>query len=404
MKKICCLGVTVTVILILILCLSACNGKNPGSGIGSTDPNAQVVDIFEKMDINPLGINNYGSLEVYVHENTNESIDISEYIERVFGSWMNAPMNLISDGQWYDLFEIEVVGDNKNLSNGDEVILRVNIISALEEEGETVESALKALNIRLLKTEMKYTVSNLMDGVVIDLLGALDEYMEFTGANGNGYLSYTGLRDFVYENNGYYITPYAFYAADYGYQYTFEMIYDNERISMLTLTIRGYGDFEEGETFAVEVSETQYVSSQERNYYIVERAEYTVPKMGNYIISRDDLNDQDINDIISYAKSEMIERYGEDRCSIQGVYFATIKPSVAINETYQRTAIIVVFEYVGFFDTNILHLEICSSEFYRNKDGVLSFPGDPSYGYYHESNDPNDLSDLNEDYTYERIH
>lgn len=398
----------IAISLLLLSILVSCNDKHSDNknGIGNTDSDAVVVDIFENIEIDSYGMNNYAYLEANVYDNSITSINISSYVNRVFGSRFNIPGNLYNGeeyGEWYDLFDIEVVGDNKNLSNGDTVILRAQLSSALLEEGETLETLMDALGIRLSRTEMTYVVSDLKDGTVIDMFELLEEYMVFSGADGYGYLDYCIPEGHIFEKGGYYIIFKDIYHEMRYCSYRFELIHNNRLLSTITLAVDGYGLLDEGDVATVRIKEKVYFSEAGEDYYLVTSAQYTVPELGDLITCKDDLMHSDIAEIMNYVDSELIGAYGEDQYSIERAYFATIQPHATIQSRYEKAAIVVVFKCDSIFGTKTKHLTICSPDFYRKLDGSLNFPTDASWSSSHENDDPNDLSNLDQDYTYEII-
>ena len=136
------------------------NGENVGDNTekvegnvqeNQTDSNILVLDIFEAIDVVYSGINNYGEMRVIFDGSPVKSAEVSSYVQEIFGSEFNTPNSLL-DAEFYDLFDIEVITDKEFLSNGDIVTLKVVLEDTLIKEGETIESASTALDIKLAKT------------------------------------------------------------------------------------------------------------------------------------------------------------------------------------------------------------------------------------------------------------
>ena len=117
------------------------------------------------------------------------------------------------------------------------------------------------------------------------------------------------------------------------------------------------------------------------------------------------MTEQNIEEIIEYAEYLSQNKYGEGKYKIEGIYFGKIKPQSTLYFDYERSSVVVIVSYTNLWRNKVADLTFNDIDFFKNQDGSLSFPPDP-WGHLfdsHSSDDPNDLSELSDSYTYEKI-
>lgn len=384
---------------------------SPVQSEGSTGDHENMpidVDIFEKMQVFVSGINGYASLRVNVFEHSNTSIDTSTFLKEVYGSTWNMPGSLYDEderkyAEWFELFDIEVVGENQKLSNGDQVRIRVTVHSALEKEGHTIETVTRGLNIRLNKTEMLYTVSGAEDGVVIDIFSMIDEYASFKGATGDGYLEYNIPTDFVRQVGECYVIKNN--VLEPVGSYMFSVICDNIVLAEFYVKIDSKsnligGKLKSGDSITVSVSGDTSFACQDKTHIVVSEKQYIVPQLGEYLTSIEDITEETEREIREHLEALLMEKRGEGRYSILDIYVGEVKPTVAIKGLHEKIKIVVYYKYNGFFgeDTELLSISEGNKGLYRKADGSLSFP-ENDYNPFVSTT----VYGLNDDYTWYQL-
>ena len=400
--------ILISIILISAMFLSACgninNSEAPNNNLPDqgdqnvSNSNAVEVDIFEYIEVYYGGCNDYGFFRSATQVEYGPEVNTLAYLKNIFGSQYNIPGTL-SDGSLFSLFEIVEKSERTDLSNGDPVVLSVTVHPSLAEVGETLESVMKSLNIRLTKLEKTHTVSGLEDAIIIDMYDILRNYFKVSYGDGCGELTYPLPDDFVYEREGLYVVKSDFYNN------VFDLIYNNKNIARITLTVENNGKLSSGMNVDIK-SYVDIISKEcDKNYYVVPLAQYTVPALGTYLTSKDDLTEQNIEEIIEYAEYLSQNKYGEGKYKIEGIYFGKIKPQSTLYFDYERSSVVVIVSYTNLWRNKVADLTFNDIDFFKNQDGSLSFPPDP-WGHLfdsHSSDDPNKLSELSDSYTYEKI-
>ncbi len=266
---------------------------------------------YEKLadDIGKKGAKNYYKV---ICDHDNES---AEYYADMF------------DGTIADtIFDFELKENNRNLYNGDTVTVVLD--AGLS---DTLEETVSALGISIEK-EINVTVSGLTEAKKINLMGDPEKYITYKGANGNNKVNfdYSSAEEKTDLGEGFFLKP---------IMNGFEVIHENESIGTYAYyfvstdengKVESYTsiyDVKEGDVLSIKIDSgsSLFFNLIKLGYVPAENnREITVPDLGEYITSKEQLSSEEIETIRQALFTKLSEKYSN--VEIASAHFATIQP------------------------------------------------------------------------------
>lgn len=322
-----CLGFILIAVFAVLMC-SCASSQNPRPIFKKT------INAEEYIAMEYGKYNGYSSPEI--------KVDYAALSKQIDAETFNEFVNTLSDElRWEikmydcmaDVFDIELKEDYDNVSNGDKIIVEISIESYLEEEGLTLEKICNGLGIKFKNTEIEYTVSGLEEPKqVIDIFEDIEQYIVYTGANGNGSIGYEQVnipKDFSKQIGDVYLSKGS-------YTNSIKIIYNNKNLGEISYHIEGK-KLSKGDV--IEMTASGPVRALEDYGYVIAatRKNITVPDLGDYLTSAEQLTPT----IIEAIKSKIYDEEGID--SIDKLYYSTYKPGVECR--FDSTSFIVAMYY-----------------------------------------------------------
>lgn len=230
------------------------------------------------------------------------------------------------DGWWLDL-EVEFSQAYNNLKNGDKVTYALVIDEDPHIDSITLDAIEAELQMKFSATSKTITVSGLKEPAnVIDIFEGIEQYIYYSGTNGNGSVSaYHNLKipdDYNRQIGDIYLLKYGDQAVS--------VIYNNKNIGHINFYSEEFKNLSMGDIVLFTLPNSIYDTSMstigelEKLGYTVPRTRIllTVPDLGEYITSQE----QFTSEIIDAIKTEV-----KTRNSIDGdikLYYATYKPGI----------------------------------------------------------------------------
>lgn len=316
----------------------------------------------------------------------------------------------VSDGEKYYQYEKEakdcinvIYSDNNgHLSNGDEIEITVEIDKTLLDE--ITESPKKIVGGE--KATFKYKVSGLFEGTVIDVLSDMEQFLTYSGGNGFGEVYFDVPDTYEKESNGFYIV------GSSSWSYQLGIMYNNQLIAEINPQIiddGANGSLKQGDVIKLSIENQDGDLTGYNAIFAQSEIEVTVPDLGDYVTSAEQLNVAQLEII----KSGMITAANEkDSFGVTyenlDLYAGNLKPSVESNKKTTFTIFGIIksttsdFWNGGYYYNYYLYP---AYDVIVKGDGTLVFEINP-YSYvasYRTVEEMNTYMSTGADYTFEKI-
>lgn len=299
-------------------------------------------------------------------------------------------------------FEIEMKEEYKCVKNGDKITLKV----VPARDNVTVEEIATAMGISI-QEETDIIVTGLEEGLKeIDFIGDLDKYIVYSGANGDckAKFDFSSVTEPIVIENKFYLNP-----TSNG----FEIVHQNESLGSFGYFMRDLKDEDdedyfsnatnltEGDVLSVKITiGTNTADKLIALGYIpaAYECEVTVPDRGEYIASKDQLTEADVNEIKQFVTNELTAKYTD--VEICSAHFATRKPGIACDAN-DKIRICVVYGRNSFGLSKSYYCYVINA-LSKNDAGEFNFEMlKESDGY--QSSAANMEANLRTDFTYEKL-
>ncbi|MBR6785823.1 MAG: hypothetical protein IKM25_06190 [Clostridia bacterium] len=344
---------------------------------------------YEKLekDIGLNGIKNYfKTVEGYGDKD-------AEYMAENLGSQsMNA------------IFRIEFKEAYKYIRNGDVL----TVVLSTYNDSYTVEDAVAAMGISIEK-ELSFTVEGLKQAKELDLMGDIEKYIVYSGANGNG----TAKTDFESVTEPIVLDGvlYLKHEKQSFNTYNIKVIYENQEIATFGYYlekerindsgIRHYRaeELSEGDVYYAKIDNNELLRALVNLGYVPKETvrEITVPDLGEYVTSKDELTAEDLEKI----KQDFLAEISDDYPAVEicSAHFATINPG-EVCDTNEKTEIAFVIKATYPMSSSYFCRHI--NGIAKTKSGEVKFEETES-GYASGKNAEDSESKLVTTYTYEKL-
>lgn len=374
------LFIVMILVMILSLSLSAC---------GTTS-----VSLDEYIDVSFEKYNGFGSLTLSINSTGLDSLVEDEKMAQYINGLKNKEIsNEIGDTiNFSDIIEFKPKDVYKNLSNGDVVEVEVVVNKLLSSSGETLDSLQKALGITIKDTVISFTVGGLEEARIIDVMGFIEEYIVYEGANGGAKASVCFPNDFEYTVDGF------SFVRDSMYYNNLEVIYNNKSLGEISYQCKEGQNLSKGETYTITAKPSSWRSLDlsEIGYVINDEMSVTVPDLGEYVSSKEEITNE-LKTAITKAINAKFAEEEYEQVKIHDYYWGTLKASATTDNKAEDTYKIFVLMSHKQYIWGTEYLNFGTSKLIKLPDGS-----------YHIELDVYKAADelekcFDEDYTYEKI-
>lgn len=361
------------------------------------------IDIEEHITVAYSSFNKHAKADMTIDYDSIEALVDSEKMKKYF-----AKVNP-EEAELYDYFgdsaslwtfiDIDFAQEYENLANGDIIVVTATPSSEMESAGETIEDIEKGLGISIKDAEIK--VEGLVDAKEIDLLKDIDKYISFEGTNGKGIVKIN-----IPEGTEYQIDDFYFKRS---YQNGLDVVYNNESLGSLSYSVqpdengKTRTDYRKGETCTVALSYSELKTNLEELGYVAKAEEYkvTVPDLGEYITSKDQLTQEDM-EILRNGLLEHMTAEGYGNPEIMATYYSKINPGVVCDEDLKDIFVcIIAADEQRIFTTTRGAFIVEAYGIIKNADGEIRFETEESWTYY--DSEESAIAAYNQNYTLEKI-
>lgn len=335
------------------------------------------------------GANGYGSISA------NSLVYYSS-----FYSDLSADADYTSDKLLRDCIKITLPENNGSLCNGDviEVVFEIDT-NLIKENKMTTKTIVED------KTSVKYNVSGLKEGTVIEILPDIAQYISYSGGNGFGKANLKIPDTYQREYNGYYIV-----SSSYGNGLS--IMLNNEALAKITPEIiasTGNGKLSKDDIIKLSIKDQEEILAKYNIVFAQPEIDIVVPDLGNYMESATQLTETQLDTIKSkiLQAAESKSNSGET-FEYMETYSGTLKPTVE-SENKTNGAVFGVVKKTTFnawkSEYSYRYLLYAVYDVLVKEDGSIEYDVD-KYDYAKSCNTLEELStymNSEADYTFEKI-
>ncbi len=301
-------------------------------------------------------------------------------------------------------FKIDLKDYYKYLSNGDVITVELSVKS----NSYTLEETVSAMNISIEK-ELNITVEGLKQAKELDLMGEVEKYIVYSGANGNGeaIVDFSSVTEPFVVDGVFYLKP----GDRYSGKNMLKVIYENEEIATFgyylekerinNSGIRSYSaeELTEGDVYYAKIDNDQLLSALIKLGYVPKETvrEVVTPDLGQYVTSKNELTEADIEVIKQGVTDMLAEKYPD--AEISSAYFATIKPGEVCDDNEKA---VITFACKIPLYTGISYYGYVVNGVAKTKSGEIKFE-DISDKYIRGETIEEFENNLKPAYTYEKL-
>lgn len=296
--------------------------------------------------------------------------------------------------------DVQLAEEYENLANGDVVVVTAVPSEEMESVKQTVEDIEKGLGISIKDAEIE--VEGLADAKEIDFFAKFDEYLKFDGVNGKGTMRVDIPEGTTFEVDGIY------FSCNNYYRNSYTAVYENQDIGSVTFRQKAdetgnyKTDFAKGDSCTVELEYSSLKTKLEELGYIAKADEYTVtvPDLGSYITSKEQLTDKD-KETLKKALIDHMTEEGYGNPEIMATYYSKIKPGEVCDEDAKDIFVaIIAADKTVIFTRRYAYI----TEAYgiiKNDKGEIRFETTESWAGY--DSEEAAVAAYNQDYTLEKL-
>ncbi len=360
------------------------------------------IDIEDFVTVEFTSFNKHAKPQLTIDYDAVENLVEAEKMKRYFAKVNPQEAELYNyfgdSASLWTFIDIKFAQEYENLANGDTVVVTAVPSSEMESAGQSLKDIEKGLGVKIKDAEIK--VEGLADAKEIDLFKDIEKYFSFEGVNGKGKIDIS-----IPEDTSYQIEDFYFKRTGYN---TFNVVYNNESLGNLTYDVKpdesGYAktDFKQGDVCTIQMVNPTLTFNLEKLGYVAKAEEYTVtvPDLGSYITSKDQLTQKDMEILKKALVDHMInEGYGNPE--IMATYYSKINPGEVCDEDAKDifVAVIAADRTVVFTKRRAYLTEAYG--LIKNAQGELRFET-TDYRYGYDSEDSL-MATYNKKYTLEKL-
>lgn len=341
-------------VIILAALICSCGLSDDGGGSGGTIFGKTTIDAKDYIAVNFGKYDGYSTPEIEVDfEGLSGKIDAEKFNE--FKNSLSADLRfeLSMYDNMAEVFEIELLEEYENVSNGDKIVVKIMADSYLESEGLTLKKLCDGLGIKFKTTEIKFTVVGLEKAEnVVDIFGDVEKYICYNGTNGDGETAmhteynprcattFSPVKDTDknwYNNGVCFPEDYSRQVGNLYFVYSdrssLKVLVDNIKICTISYDCGG-AYLSKGDKIEVTAPYVDTEIFEDYGYVVASTSKtITVPDLGEYMTSKDQLTEN----VISQAQNQ-IDTSSYDVHLVE-LYYVTLKPGV--EQTHHSKACLV---------------------------------------------------------------
>lgn len=373
-------------------------------GAASCSAGGKAVDLQDFATVQFSSFDKHGKADLTVDYNAiMQKLDTKKaqkYFKKVCPEDAELYRQFGDDANLTTYLTIEFAQDYKNLANGDKVVVTAKPSDKMVSANQTLEDIEKGLGIKIKNAEFK--VEGLETAKEVNIIKDINEWCVFSGTNGNGKLEIKGEKNAKFQDGDFYFSTNNYNTNN------IVVVHKNTKLGVIGLGVKdSYGNFKSGKnniTKGEVITVYLYggvLSEMEKLGYVPAQTEFeiTVPDLGNYVTSKNELTSEDINQMRTELQTLASEKL--NNCKIVSDFFIMINPGAACDED-QKIKYICCVEYnkTSGFGQGKKYYWASAYGIIKNDSGVLRF--DTDIGNYGYSSENALLSSLNSDYTIEK--
>lgn len=324
--------ISVILVVILVMSTAACGSEKVNEFVGDIPVVGGLVrdklNLEDYINVTFDGYNGAGRAVIGFNTVAVSTLVDAEKINQLFKKTIEYGMlpdeyinKMVSYCELSDLIGFELTTEGTNLSNGDMFSVKVVVDQIFADSGVTLEELKSILGVDF-DEEFTYTVTGLKDGIAIDVLTGIEQYITYIGANGGGQASFSLPDNYYKEVNGFYVSK-----KDFG---GISIVYNNEEIG--TVSIYQENPFaqnlKKGDQIRFYIQSNSQASLAEKyNIFFAPSEIYViVPDLGDYVTSASQLSDKQIGEMKQAILDDYDEPSWRKLIPLTDVYAGTLKP------------------------------------------------------------------------------
>ena len=287
---------------------------------------AKDIDLSQYCSVTYSGLNGNAVANLNVNYDALDSLFTQDEMAKIFYKYYSSfEDNPFTEESYYSyadewslsaLLDFDLAEYYDGLSNGDNIV--VNVSS--DTDTITIDNIKKYFNINFNQSFI-VTVEGIKDGIPVDILSDLEQYIVYEGANGGGFAVLNIPQGYTKEENGFYITE------NYGFV---SIVFNNEEVVNFKPDIisENNGSLKQGDI--IKLSAKSYENYMEQYGAVFSPAEkdVIVPNLGNYATDISQLTQANIQDIQEAVLKDCSEYAASDDIFEKlDVYTGTLKPT-----------------------------------------------------------------------------
>ena len=283
------------------------------------------------------------------------------------------------------------VDESTTLRPGEKVTVSMD-----ESDAESINSSLQSAGFVLKAASAEVSVPDLGQATEFDILAKAKDYVVFYGANGKGTAGINIPDDTEFKIGNIYFSKREYYNN------ALNVIYDNKELGSISFTVDDGGTLTQGDKVILKIEgKTVLAALQEADIYPkAETMEITVPDLGNYINSADELTADDIKYLKKYALDQAAKNI-DTPITFYAVYFGKIKDGSA--HKYNGKGVVKVvyyYEQTFIISTTTVGKSFDYYDLCKDSQGNIRFGHTETTGC--QSSDTL-VEDFDQNYTYEKL-
>ena len=260
-----------------------------------------------------------------------------------------------------DIIFISLKDSYSGLSNGDKVVVDIQLTEDFSAMGETLESMQKALKINLGNTELEYTVSGLQEAKILDVVSAIKDYVVITGGNGGAKASLIIPVGTTFEIDGISFT------SELNSNYV-RVVYNNQYHGNLYFEIIDGTNLSNGDTLKIWCNPNYLINKdwQAAGYDALKHdTEIIISGLGEYVTSKDGMT----ADLKAQVDASLTEEFADiSNFRIVEYYWGKLKNSAVSSNLAADSERLFVYAEFDSFGMNCT--ERCAATIIKNADNT----------------------------------
>ncbi len=338
----------VILITLTILIATSCGANDGKETIGNDNQNeagqnsAVTVDFAKLVNVDFGKYDGYSTPTATVNYDYLESLVLEDVMNSAFteGYPYYVSDHIYKSGL-SKLFYTKFDKDYNNIKNGDKITVQLLLNSSFLEAGISISDVERELNIDINDFSKEYIVSGLEEPKnVVDLLADVEDFIVYDGADDKVTASIVIPDNYSKQFGDIYVS---------GSVFSLNIIHENTKIG--TAWLEGdREDLKEGDTFDIYIDSNSFCEERQKldelGYFVPTlRKTITVPDLGKYLTSADDITPEILNVIKETINTE------SEPDEICEILYGKYKPGIECRDKSTSFIVAIVKQkgmYIGY--------------------------------------------------------